>query len=876
MFCIRTLLHRLANAKLEPSSCGPVLSTAGLCVRTKGRNPKRAGLSLVFAGTLLGSLFSLGSPATAATPMQTYVEAMQPGTNWGNTLDAVPNETAWGAPMTTQPMIQGLVAKGYKSLRLPVTWNTHMGPAPDYTIDPAFMDRVQQIVDWSLDANLYVMLNLHHDGWTGDMGHDHDAVLDRFQKVWLQIATRFKDYPNTLSFESRNEPGFQDANGHDLPAEQMRALMDELNTAFVDVVRATGGGNATRPLVLPPVYTSADQPFIDSLKATITNLNDPNLIATIHNYGFYPFSVNMGGDTKFNDIVRYYLEVPFKALHDTFVADGIPVIIGEWGVLSGDSIERGELLKFHEYVAQLAVKNKLTTMLWDTGGVYNRTTQDWQPSNRDLAEIIHHAEIGGRATTSQSDLLFLTSETANQDTVIYLNLNGNSVVSVQAGAATLVPTTDYILAGSVLTLKASVLAQYASAPYGEKTTLTINVNSGPAWKIHVRYAAPPVASGFTTLNGGKVSIPTAFNGDVLATIECRYADGSNAGPVGWSAFPFWGINSDFYPDYANNAIVLNSHFFNSAPANSVINFKFHFWSGKVLNYQMQLQPPVSGGGDDYVVYGDGLAYGWYDWGWMSYNMGGTDLVHSGSTSITINPSPYGGLAMPSWQTPDISPYRTLTFWIHGGTAGGQYIGVGPIWSNGSWGNGVAVTAEANTWKKVEIPLNSIGVQGNPDFNGLYIQHWRGEDEPTLYIDDIHLSPAYASWQVQITGMPTSAPSVPLLEITRGGIHIDNSTGRLVQTVQVLNPGTQTVTGPIHLVLDGLSTNATLANATGFTGRFVSTGTSYITVTTADLAPGKKASVKLEFSAPTPDGALPGGFNHAVTYTARVLSGGTVP
>lgn len=807
--------------------------------------------------------------------MQTYVAAMQPGTNWGNTLDAVPDETSWGAPMTTQPMIQGLATKGYKSLRLPVTWNTHMGPAPDYTIDPAYMDRVAQIVQWALDAHLYVMLNLHHDGWVGDMGHDHDAVLDRFQKVWRQIATRFKDYPDKLSFESKNEPGFQDASGHDLPADQMRALLDELNTAFVDIVRATGGGNATRPLVLPSVYTSADQPMIDSLKSTFTNLNDPNLIATIHNYGFYPFSVNMGGNTKFDDIVKYYLEVPFKALHDTFVADGIPVIIGEWGVLSGDSIERGELLKFHEYLAQLAVKNNLTTMLWDTGGVYNRTTQDWQPSNRDLAEIIHQAEIGKRATTSQSDLLFLTSETANHDSVIYLNLNGNSVVSVQDGATTLIPTTDYILAGSVLTLKASVLSKYAFAPYGEKTTLTINANSGPAWKIHVRYAAPPVTSGFTTINGGEVSIPTVFNGDVLATIESRYADGTNAGPVGWSAFPFWG--SDFHPDYANNAIVLSSGFFSGAPINSVINFKFHFWSGKVLNYQVQLQPPPSSGGDDYVIYGDGLAYGWYDWGWMSYNMGGTEQVHSGSTSITINPSPYGGLAMPTWATPDMSPYHTLTFWIHGGTTGGQYIGVGPIWSNGSWGNGTAVTAEANTWKKVEIPLNSIGVEGNPNFNGLYIQHWRGEDEPTLYIDDIHLTPAYASWQVQITGTPMATPPAPSLAIQGEGIHRDNRTGRVVQTVQVFNTETQTVTGPIYLVLDGLSTNATLANATGYTARFVSTGTSYITVTTAGLAPGKKASVTLEFTDPTSGNVnLPGGLNHAITYTPRVLSGGAVP
>ena len=870
-------LQQLASATRALSSSVVAFSASDVTVTPNRRHTGSACRSFLLAGVMLGLPFSLAPSASAKTAMQTYVEAMQPGTNWGNTLDAIPDETSWGAPMTTQPMIQGLAAKGYKSLRLPVTWNSHMGPAPDYTIDPAFLDHVAQIVQWGLDANLYVMLNLHHDGWVGDMGHDHDAVLDRFQKVWLQIATRFKNYPDKLSFEPINEPGFQDASGHDLPADQMRALMDEVNTAFVDVVRATGGGNATRPLVLPPVYTSSDQPMIDSLKATMAHLNDPNLIATIHNYGYYPFSVNMGGVTKFDDLVKYYLELPFKALHDTFVADGIPVIIGEWGVLSGDSIERGELLKFHEYVEQLARKNNLTTMLWDTGGVYNRTTQDWQPANRDLAEIIHQAETGGRATTSESDLIFLNSGTADQDTVINLNLNGNRVVSVQDGATTLIPRKNYTLDDSVLTIKASVLAKYASAPFGEKSTLTINVNSGPAWKIHLRYAAAPVASALSSISGGAaLSIPTVFNGDVLATIESRYADGSNAGPVGWSAFPFWG--SDFHPDYTNNAIVLSSGFLSSAPVNSVINFKFYFWSGKVLTYQIQLTPPVSSGGPDYVVYGDGLAYGWYDWGWMAYDLHSTAQVHSGSNAISITPSPYGGLALQTWQTPDMTADHTLTLWINGGTDGGQSIGVGPILSDGSWAPGVALPAPvANAWQKVEIPLSSLGVEGSTNLNGFYIQHWKGEDEPTFYIDDIQLSPAYASWQLQITGTPTTTPSTPSFEIIREGLHLDNHTHRLVQTVQVRNRGAQTVTGPIYLVLDGLSTNATLANATGWTEKFVSVGTSYITVTTAGLASGKKASVTLEFSTPTPcAGGHEDEFDHAVTYTPRVLSGGNVP
>ena len=426
-----------------------------------------------------------------------------------------------------------------------------------------------------------------------------------------------------------------------------------------------------------------------------------------------------------------------------------------------------------------------------------------------------------------------------------------------------------------------MLAQYASEPFGEKTTLTINVNSGPAWKIHVRYAAPPVASGLTSFSGTSLAIPVAFNGDLLATIESRYADGSNAGPVGWSAFPFWG--SDFHPDYANNAIVLSSGFLSSAPVNSVINFKFHFWSGKVLSYQMQIKAPVSIASPDYVFYDDALPNGWNNWSsWMTHDLASTTEVHSGSNSISITPNAWGGVGLQqnSWEQPlDTSAFRTLVFWVHGGDTGGQSIGLhlifGTDWDSSAWVGLPSLVA--NTWQKIEIPLSNLNAEGRPNITGISFRHFRGEDGPTFHIDDISLSTAYASWQLEVTGTPTAIPPTPSFEIIRNGAHVDNRTHRLVQTVQVRNTGSETVTGPIYLMLDGLSTNATLANATGWTERVVPVGTSYITITTADLAPGKKVSVTLEFSAPTPGaGGLPGGLNHAVTYTPRVLSGGATP
>lgn len=125
--------------------------------------------------------------------MQTYVNAMQPGWNLGNSLDAIgPDETAWGNPIVTETLIQQIAAHGFRSIRIPVTWKQHTGSAPNYTVSPAWMNRVQQIVDWSLNAGLYVMINVHHDSWVwvNTLGNHKTQVLDEFNAVWTRIANR--------------------------------------------------------------------------------------------------------------------------------------------------------------------------------------------------------------------------------------------------------------------------------------------------------------------------------------------------------------------------------------------------------------------------------------------------------------------------------------------------------------------------------------------------------------------------------------------------------------------------------------------------------------------------------------------------------------
>jgi aryl-phospho-beta-D-glucosidase BglC (GH1 family) len=812
--------------------------------------------------TLLCSLLWLSPAAQAATPMQKYVDDMQPGINLGNTLDAIPNETSWGNPLVTQALMQQFAAAGYKSIRIPITWTDHTGPAPTYTVDTAWMDRVQQVVDWAQGAGLHVMINLHHDSWQwiNAIPTNREAVLTRYTALWTQISERFANYPATLMFESINEPqfaGVDEVTG--------RVLLDELNTLFFDIVRSSGGMNATRPLVLPCLHTNSGQANLDSLAATIAKLDDTNLITTFHFYGFWPFSVNIMGYTKFNQGSLDNIFQGFDPVYDTFVAKGIPAIVGEFGLLENANVQRGEALKYHEYVTQYSRAKRMTHMFWDTGGLIDRTTGEVR--DHELYGIMKQT-VKGRATTADSDLVFVNSGEEIGNATINLNLNGNTFVSLSEGGRILQPKVDYTIQGSVLTITKEKLATYASAPFGQKTTLAVNVSSGPAWKLNVRHIGSPELSPAAGTTGGNLVIPTAFNGDLLATIEARRADGSPAGTDDWTAFKQWGV---YLPNYTNNTITLEHRFFAGEPAGT-IDLKFHFWSGRVATYQLALQAGGSSGGEDLTIYDNSLAPGWVSWSWATVDFANTTVAQSAPNAISVDAAVWGALFLAYEGEPlNTSGYNTLTFWANGGASGGQRVTISAAVNfNGDGLPSYTIGAlPANTWQRYEVPLAALGVQGQANITGFGFMNTSGTTAPTFYVDEIKLSPAHASTLLQVTGVPISfGPSIPSLQAR--GLMLEQGAGStpLQRKFVVRNIGTEPVVGPIYLMLDGMSTNTTVLNATGVTGSVVSGGTPYILVTSEALLPGEKVKALVDFSAPNPSGAI--------TYTPKVLSDGIVP
>ncbi len=546
-------------------------------------------LSLLPASfTSAASVEETDQPQTAvaaAANMQSYVDAMQPGWNLGNSLDSVgADETAWGNPHVTQSLIKQIAAQGYKSIRIPVTWDSHIGAAPNYTIDATYLNRVEEVVNWALNENLYVMINVHHDSWVwiSKMESQHDATLARYNAVWTQIANRFKNTSTKLMFESVNEPRFTDGGTTDEGKQQQ--LLDELNVSFHSILRSSGGQNATRPLVLSTLEASPTQTRMTALYNTMTRLNDSNLIATVHYYGFWPFSVNIAGYTKFNSEVQQDVTTTFDNVYNTFTARGIPVILGEYGLLGFDKstgvIEQGEKLKFFEYLGYYTKQKKIATMLWDNGQHFGRTSFQW--SDPELFNMIK-TSWNTRSATADSDLIYLKKGATVTDKQINLNLNGNQFSSLSAGNTVLQQGTDYTMNGNVLTIKASQLSKLtASGQLGTAATLTAKFNKGVDWKFKViLYSTPKLSS--TQGTTSSFSIPTTFNGDQLATMEATYANGGNAGPQNWTSYKEF--ETTFSPNYSGNSIKLQPALFNETQ-DGVVNLKFYFWSGETVTYKI--------------------------------------------------------------------------------------------------------------------------------------------------------------------------------------------------------------------------------------------------------------------------------------------------
>lgn len=368
--------------------------------------------TMLVVGVSTSSLATRAS-ADTVTPLNAaqIVAEMGAGWNLGNSLEASsngnPSETAWNNPTVTQAQIDRVRAAGFKTIRIPVSYLNTIGSAPNYTINSAWLNRIQQVVDYAYNRGMYVVINMHGDGYKNVPGSwlicdssNQTAIKAKYQKAWQQIATRFQNYDQRLILESMNE-NFDGQFGN--PTQPCYSNINSYNQIFVDTVRQAGGNNSSRWLLVPGWntnidYTTGNYGFViptDNHRSSSIPSNERRIMISVHYYAPWDFAGEENGNitqwgpnaTNSSRTSTWgqedYLDSQLKKTYDAFVTRGYPVVVGEYGSIdksSHDSSNNRYRQDFARMLVATAKKYGASTIYWDNGvngqygfGLFNRS-----------------------------------------------------------------------------------------------------------------------------------------------------------------------------------------------------------------------------------------------------------------------------------------------------------------------------------------------------------------------------------------------------------------------------------------------------------------------------------------------------------------------
>lgn len=293
------------------------------------------------------------------------VSGMKIGWNLGNTLDAtggmgIDSERAWGNPKTTQEMIDAVLDKGFNVIRIPVTWDGHFGNGPDYKIHDIWMERVKEVVDYAYNRGAYVILNTHHEEWYTPSEENKDAASKQLEALWTQIADAFRDYDEHLIFEGLNEPRKKNTKVEWTGDKEGFEVVNHYAQVFVDTVRATGGNNELRHLMVTGYAASSSRQALESIVVP----DDDRLIVSVHAYTPYNFALNTKGTSSWsaNKDARDIDDL-MKNINELFLSKGIPVIIGEFGAMNKDN--EADRVEWAKYYLSKAKEIGVPCIWWD-------------------------------------------------------------------------------------------------------------------------------------------------------------------------------------------------------------------------------------------------------------------------------------------------------------------------------------------------------------------------------------------------------------------------------------------------------------------------------------------------------------------------------
>lgn len=319
--------------------------------------------------------------------------------SWAREKEGYPDETCWmpephSEYKATQATFDGVKAKGFSSVRIPVSWLKMIGPAPDYAIDETWMNRIYEVVGFAHNAGLKVIINTHHDENHGvnndyqwqdiknaaNSSAKNEAIKAEIKAVWTQIANKFKDCGDDWlmmeGFNEINDGGWGWGEDFKKNPQKQCNILNEWNQVFVDAVRATGGNNATRWLGVPSYCANPE------FTKYMTIPSDPakKVAVSVHFYDPSDYTI---GEAQYSDWGHTgaagkkasggdedHVRSVFGKLNSTYIANGIPVYVGEFGcsMRSKSDTRAWAFYKYYmEYVVKAAKTYSMPCFLWDNG-----------------------------------------------------------------------------------------------------------------------------------------------------------------------------------------------------------------------------------------------------------------------------------------------------------------------------------------------------------------------------------------------------------------------------------------------------------------------------------------------------------------------------
>lgn len=507
-----------------------------------------------------------------------YVAAMGAGWNLGNTFDGVDTdltvedkgEEAWGNPVVTRELIHSIKEKGFKSIRIPLTlYHRFTENNGVYTIDSKWLARYKEVVDWAVEEGLYVLINIHHDSWIWLNEWNGDTKASEYvtyTQLWEQLAAYLKDEPEQVCFETINEPQFS----HGEEAEQLK-LLESLNKAAYDIIRKSGGNNDKRMIVMPTLNTNDADTKVQSLLNLMQELNDPNLIATVHYYSEWVYSANLG-ITEFDESLgddgntpRKAADKFFSGLNETFVKNGFGVIVGEYGLLGydkgDDCLEQGEELKYYEYMGKKVLEQDgINLMFWDNGSGIDRLTTDYSWKKPLVGTMIQTSMKQRSSYATGLDTIYFNKKAEN-DIEIPLTLNGNTFTGIEGATQ----GTDYTYNEQTATITLNrnfvneAYDKMANNTYGTFADLTFTFSAGASWHEYlVKHSTVSIGSAKGTTADG-IEIPVTYNGSRIRRMAAYGANGKIGPQSSW--WKYLEYQNVFYPDYQKELLVVTNNFF---------------------------------------------------------------------------------------------------------------------------------------------------------------------------------------------------------------------------------------------------------------------------------------------------------------------------